>query len=231
VCPDGEIVIHLLHDAQGNRDQSIFAELGLFDVDRPFFPAIVMLEQMQGLRDSQAALGHKQDDHVQSEFFEKRSFGSLHSFADSSKELIGLLRREDERNDNLFFKWRDIEEGIFFKEASSCQETKEASCDREHMVHRGGLQIEIGSHVEEKGRLQGGQIGSTLMQITIKAEEVICAGLGGIPETFPITEIVFQLGSEETLKGFHGKGPFSSDRRGCGDTFGWSGCCRDPASL
>jgi hypothetical protein len=155
----------------------------------------------------------------------------LHSFADGLEELIGLLRREDERNDNLFFERRDIEEGIVLKDPSSYQETEEAPSDAEHMVHRGGLQIEIGSHVEEKGRLQGGQIGATLMQITIKAEEVICAGLGGIPEAFPITQIVVKLGSEETLKGFHGKGPFSLDRRGCGDTFGWSGCCHDPSSL
>ena len=147
------------------------------------------------------------------------------------EELIGLLGREDERNDNLFFKWRDIEEGIVLKDSSSDQETKEAPGDGEHMVHRGGLQIEIGSHVEEKGRLQGGQIGATLMQITIKDAEVVSAWLWGISEAFSITEIVVQLGSEETLKGFHGKGPFSSDRRGCGGTFGWSGCCHGPASL
>ena len=190
-----------------------------------------MLEQMQGLGDSQAALGHEQDGDVEGKLLEKGGFGSLHFFADNSKELIGLLGRKDERDDNLFSEWRDIEEGIVLKDPSSYQETEEAPGDGEHMVHGGGLQIEIGSHVEEKGRLQGGQIGATLMQITIKAEEVICAGLGGIPEAFPITEIVVELGSEETLKGFHGKGPFSSDRRGCGGTFGWSGCCHDPSSL
>ena len=111
----------------------------------------------------------------------------MHSFADTSKELIGLLGRKDERDDNLFSEWRDIEEGIFLKDPSSDQETEEAPSDAEHMVYRAGLQGELGSHVEEKGRLQGGQIGATLMQITIKAKEVICAGLGGISQAFPIT--------------------------------------------
>ena len=77
---DGEVVVHLLHDGLGNRDQSIFAELGLFDVDRPLFLSIVMLEQMQGLRDSQAALGHEQDGHVEGELLEKGGFTSLHCF-------------------------------------------------------------------------------------------------------------------------------------------------------
>jgi hypothetical protein len=153
VCPDAEIVIHLLHDGLGSRDQSIFAELGLFDVDRSFFPSIVMLEQMQRLGDSHAASSHEQDDHVQSELFEEAGFGSLHSFADSSKELIGLLGREDERDDNLFFEGRDIEEGIFLKDTSSYQEKEEAPGDREHMVHGDGLHGEVGPHVEEKGRV------------------------------------------------------------------------------
>ena len=169
---------------------------------------------MQGLRDSHAASGHEQDGHVQSKLFEKGGFVSLHFFADGLEELIGLLGREDERNDDLFFEERDIEEGVFFKDASSHQETEEAPSDREHMVDRGGLQIEVGSHVKEKRRVKGGQIDSTLLQITIKAEEVICAWLWGISEAFPITEIVVKMRGEETLKGFHGKGPFSSDRRG-----------------
>ena len=84
MCADGEIVFHLLHDGLGKRDQSIFSELGLFDVDRPLFPSIVMLEQMQGLRDSHAASGHEQDGHVEGELLEKGGFGSLHSFADGS---------------------------------------------------------------------------------------------------------------------------------------------------
>ena len=29
---DGEIVVHLLHDGLGERDESIFFELGLFDI-------------------------------------------------------------------------------------------------------------------------------------------------------------------------------------------------------
>jgi hypothetical protein len=217
---DGEVVVHLLHDSLGERDQSIFSELGFFDVDRPLFLSIVVLEQMQGLGDSHAASGHEQDGHIQSKLFEKGDLASLHCFADVLEQLIGLLGREDERNDNLFFERRDIEQGILLKDSSSYQETKETPGDREHMVDRGGLQIEIGSHVKEKRRVKGGQIRSTLMQITIKAEEMICAGLGGIPEAFPITEIVVKLRGEETFKGFHGKGPFSSDRRGCGGTFG-----------
>jgi hypothetical protein len=44
--PDGEIVVHLLHEGLGDRDESIFAELGLFDVDRPLFLSVVALEQM-----------------------------------------------------------------------------------------------------------------------------------------------------------------------------------------
>ena len=132
---------------------------------------------MQGFRDSHAASGHKEDDHVQSKLFEEGGFGSLHSFADGPKELIDLLGREDERNDNLFFERRDIEEGILLKDPSSNQETEEAPSDAEHMIYRGGLQIEIGPHVKEKGRVEGTQIGPTLMQIAIKAAEVICAGL------------------------------------------------------
>ena len=71
------------------------------------------------------------------------------------EELIDLLGREDERDDNLFFERRDIEEGILLKDSSSHQETKEAPCDGEHMVHGGGLQGEIGSHVKEEGRVKG----------------------------------------------------------------------------
>jgi hypothetical protein len=84
---------------------------------------------MQGLRDSHAASGHEQDDHIEGELLEKGGFRSLHSFADSPKELIGLLGREDERNDNLFFKWRDIEEGILLKDPLTNEETKESPCD------------------------------------------------------------------------------------------------------
>ena len=87
----------------------------------------------------------------------------MHCFAEGLEELIGLLGREDERNDNLFFEGRDIEEGIFLKDTSSYQEKEEAPGDREHMVDRGGLQIEVGSHVKEKRRVKGGQIRSTLM--------------------------------------------------------------------
>ena len=61
---DGEVVFHLLHDGFGKRDQSIFSELGLFDIERPLFSSIVVLEQMQGLGDSHAASGHEQDGHV-----------------------------------------------------------------------------------------------------------------------------------------------------------------------
>ena len=139
MCADGEIVVHLLHDGFGKRDQSIFSELGLFDVDRPLFPSIVVLEQMQGFRDSHAASGHEQDGHVQSELLEKGGFGSLHSFAEGLEELVDLLGREDERNDNLFFERRDVEQGIVLKDALPYQETKEAPRDGEHMVHRAGL--------------------------------------------------------------------------------------------
>jgi hypothetical protein len=129
VCANREVVFHLLHDGFGERDQSIFLELGLFYVERPLFPSVVMLEQMEGLRDPHAASGHEQDGHIQSELYEKGGFGSLHSFADRSKELIGLLRGEDERDDNLFFEWRDIEQGILLKDSSSDEKTKEAPGD------------------------------------------------------------------------------------------------------
>jgi hypothetical protein len=77
----------------------------------------------------------------------------LHFLANGFEELIGLLRREDERNDNLFFEGRDIEEGIFLKDSSSYQETEEAPGNAEHMVHGDRLHGEIGPHVEEKGRV------------------------------------------------------------------------------
>ena len=149
----GEVVFHLLHDGLGKRDQSIFSELGLFDVEGALFPSIVVLEQMQGFRDSHAASGHQQDCHVEGELFEKGGFGPLHSFADGPKELIDLLGREDERDDNLFFERRDIKQGILLKSSPPYQETKETPCDGEHMVHRGGLHDEMGSHVKEKGRV------------------------------------------------------------------------------
>ncbi len=150
---DGEVIVYLLHESLGDRDQSIFAELGLFDVDRPLFLSVVMLEQMQGLRDSQAASGHEHDGDVEGKLLEEGGFTSLHSFAEGLEELIGLLGREDERDDNLFFEGRDIEEGIFLKDSSSHQETEEAPGDAEHMVHGDGLHGEIGPHVEEKGRV------------------------------------------------------------------------------
>jgi hypothetical protein len=223
VCTDGEIVVHLLHDGFGERDQSIFSELGLFDVERPLISSIGVLEQMQGLGDSHAASGHEQDGHVQSELLEKGGFTSLHSFTDALEELVDLLGKEDERNDNLFFERRDVEQGIVLKDALPYQETKEAPGDGEHVVHRAGLHAEMGSHVKEKGGVQGAPIGSPLMHIPIKEAKVVSAGLWGIPQAFPIGEIVVEVRGEETLKGFHGKGPFSSDRRGCGGTFGSSG--------
>jgi hypothetical protein len=89
----------------------------------------VVLEQVQGFRDSHAASGHENDDHVEGELLEKGGLTSLHFFADGFEELIGLLGREDERDDNLFFERRDIEQGIFLESSSSYQETKEAPCD------------------------------------------------------------------------------------------------------
>jgi len=77
----------------------------------------------------------------------------LHFVADGLKELIGLLGREDERDSDLFFEPRDINEGILLKGSSSHQETKEAPCGGEHMVHGDGLHGEIGSHVKEEGRV------------------------------------------------------------------------------
>jgi hypothetical protein len=231
MCTDGEIVVHLLHDGLGKRDQSIFFELGFFDVDRPLFLSIMVLEQMQGLRDSQAASGHEQDGHVEGELLEKGGLVSLHFVADGLEELIGLLRREDVGDGDLFFEPRDIEERIFLKDAFSDQEPEEAPGDGEHMVHGDGLHGEIGSHVKEKGRLQGVPIGSTLMYIPIKEAKVVSAGAQGIPQTFSISEIVVKVWGEETLKGFHGKGPFSSDRHGCRGTFASSRSRHGPASL
>jgi hypothetical protein len=123
--------------------------------------------------------------------------------------LIGLLGREDERDRNLFFERGDIEERIFLKDSFSYQKTEEAPGDGEDMVHRGSLHGEIGPHVEEEGGLKGTQIGSTLMQITIKEAKMVSAGAEGISQAFPISEIVVEMRGEETLKGFHGKGPFS----------------------
>jgi hypothetical protein len=155
----------------------------------------------------------------------------LHSFAEGLEELIGLLGREDERNDNLFFEGRDIEEGIFFKDPLTNEETKESPCDGQHVVHGASLHGEIAPHVEEKGRVKGIQICSTLTHITVKETKVVIAGSPGISQAFSIPEIVVEMRGEATLKGFHGKGPFSSDRRGWRDTFGWSGWCHGPASL
>jgi hypothetical protein len=77
----------------------------------------------------------------------------LHFLANGLEELIGLLGREDERDDDLFFEWGDIEQGILLKDPSSNQETEEAPGNAEHMVHGDGLHGEIGPHVEEKGRV------------------------------------------------------------------------------
>ena len=79
----------------------------------------------------------------------------MHCFAEGFEELIGLLRGTDERNYNLFSEGRDIEEGIFLKEAFSYQETEEAPDDGEDMVHGAGLHSEIAPHVEEEGRVEG----------------------------------------------------------------------------
>ena len=126
---DGEIVFHLLHDGLGKRDQSIFSELGLFNVEGPLFSSIMVLEQMQGFGDSHAASGHQQDGHVEGELLEKGGLASLHCFADGLKDLIGLLRRKDERDGDLFFERRDIEQGILLKDPPPNKETKEAPCD------------------------------------------------------------------------------------------------------
>jgi hypothetical protein len=177
VCMDREIVFHLLHDGLGERNQSIFFELGLFDVDRPLFPSRVILAQMEGLRDPQAASGHEQDGHVEGELLEKGGFGSFHLFADGLEELIGLLGREDEWDGDLFLEPRDIEKGILLKGSSSYQETKEAPCGGEHMVHGDGFHGEIGPHVKEEGRVKSAPIGSALMHIPIKEAKVVSAGV------------------------------------------------------
>jgi hypothetical protein len=130
---------------------------------------------MQGLRDSHAASGHEQDGDVEGELLEKGGLASLHVLADGLEELIGLLGREDERDGNLFFEPRDIEQGIFLKGSLPYQETKEAPCGGEHVVHGDGLHGEIGPHVKEKGRVQGVQIGSPLMHIPIKEAKVVSA--------------------------------------------------------
>ena len=115
----GEVVFHLLHNGLRKRDQSIFSELGFFNVEGALFASIVVLEQMQGFRDSHAASGHQQDCDVEGELLEKGGLTSLHSFADGLEELIDLLGREDEGDGNLFFERRDIEQGILLKGSSS----------------------------------------------------------------------------------------------------------------
>jgi hypothetical protein len=77
------------------------------------------------------------------------------------------------------------------------------------MVYRAGLHGEIAPHVEEEGRVKGAQVCSTLAYITVKEAKVVIAGLPGIPQAFPISEVVIEQRGQETLKGFHGKGPFS----------------------
>jgi hypothetical protein len=44
------------------------------------------------------------------------------------------------------------------------------------VVDGGSLHSEIASHVEEKGRVKGTQISSTLMHIMIKETKVVSAG-------------------------------------------------------
>jgi len=129
VCPNGEIVVHLLHDGLGNRDQSIFSELGFFDVEGALFLSIVVLEQVQGFGDSQAASNHEQDGHIHGELSEKGCIRSFHSLADGFEEVLGLLGREDEGDRNLFFERGDVEERIFLKDPLTNEETKEAPCD------------------------------------------------------------------------------------------------------
>ena len=176
VCTDGEIVFHLLQDGLRERDQSVFSELGLLDIDRPLFLSIMVLEQMQGLRDPQAASGHEQDGHVQSDLLEKGGFTSLHFVTNGLKELLGLLGREDVGDGDFFFEPRDIEERILLKDPFSDQEPEEAPCDGEHVVDGDGLHDEIGSHVKEEGRVQGVPISAALMHIPIKEAEVVSAG-------------------------------------------------------
>ena len=72
--------------------------------------------------------GHEQDGDVEGELLEKGGLASFHFLANGLEELIGLLGREDERDGNLFFEPRDIEQGILLKDSSSYQETKEAPC-------------------------------------------------------------------------------------------------------
>jgi hypothetical protein len=78
-----------------------------------------------------------------------------------------------------------------------------------YVVYGGGLHSEIAPHVEEEGRVKGAQISSTLACITVKEAKVVIAGLFGISQAFPIGKVVVEVRSQETLKGFHGKGPFS----------------------
>jgi hypothetical protein len=173
---NGEIIFHLLYDGLRERDQSIFSELGFFDVESPLLCSIVVLEQMKGFGDSHAASGHQQDGHIESELLEKGGLAPVHFFADGLEEVIGLLWREDERNRNLFLERGDIEQGVVLKDPSSYEETKEAPCGNEHTVHGGGLHGEIGSHVEKKGGAKGVPIGFCLMHIAVKNTKVVITG-------------------------------------------------------
>jgi hypothetical protein len=84
---------------------------------------------VQGLGDSHAASGHEQDGDIHGEFYKKGGICFLHPFADGLEQLIYLLGREDERDDNLFFEWGDVEEGILLKDPLTNEETKEAPGD------------------------------------------------------------------------------------------------------
>ena len=114
-----------------------------------------------------------------------------------------MLGREDEGDRNVFFERGDVEERIVLTDSFANEETKEAPCDCEHMVHRGSLHGEIGSHVEEEGRAKGVPIGLCVMHIAVKETEEAIAGLWGISQSFPIPEIVMEMGGKEALKGFH----------------------------
>jgi hypothetical protein len=220
-----------LYDHFGDGNESIFPELGFLNEQGALLCSVVMLEQMQWFGDSQATSGHQEKCHIHGELFEEGGVGSVHVLANGFEELIGLLGREDEGDANLFFERGDIQQRIFLKDSPANEETKEAPCGVKHMVHRGGLHGKIGSHVEEKGRVKGTPGCSALIHVTVKEAKVVIAGSSGISEAFPISDVVVKQWGQKALKGFHGKGPFSSSRRGRRDTFGRSGSPRGPASL
>ena len=127
---------HLHPYESGDRDEAIFAELGVLNIEGFFLRAPVDAEQPQGLAQTHATTCQKHDGQPDGQVAREILLGFPYALANSRQQPVGLLRGKNERHKGPLGKSRNVLEGVFFTEALSHPELKEATDSREDRVDR-----------------------------------------------------------------------------------------------